>query len=352
MTQIWVRSETRPNEDRTGVTPDGVKDLISSGFDVTVEESADRVFPDEAYRDAGATIAPAGSWENAAEDAFILGLKELPDDGTPLRHRHVMFGHAFKGQTGAQDLLRRFRDGGGRLYDLEYLTDENGRRLAAFGFWAGFVGAAVSLKAWAAQQRGEFCGPVHAFGDKNTLMTELRADLDAVISPRPHAIIVGAKGRVGRGAHDLLVSMGCRVTEWDIEETRDRTAFPEILEHELFINAILAHKDSPVLVPESAVQPMRVLRVIGDVACDPGSEFNPVRVYDRVTSWQDPVIRVASDPPLDVMAIDNLPSMLPLEASQDFAAQLLPLLKMLDQPEDGAWGRAKLVFDRHVKDLS
>ena len=46
--------------------------------------------------------------------------------------------------------LRRFRDGGGTLYDLEYLTDENGRRMAAFGYWAGYAGAAVSLKAWAA----------------------------------------------------------------------------------------------------------------------------------------------------------------------------------------------------------
>ena len=57
-----------------------------------------------------------------------------------------MFGHAFKGQRGAETLLGRFRAGGGRLYDIEYLVDEGGRRLAAFGYWAGFAGAAVSLK--------------------------------------------------------------------------------------------------------------------------------------------------------------------------------------------------------------
>ena len=37
-----------------------------------------------------------------------------------------------------------FRAGGGALYDLEYLTDDTGRRLAAFGYWAGYAGAGFS----------------------------------------------------------------------------------------------------------------------------------------------------------------------------------------------------------------
>ena len=34
-------------------------------------------------------------------------------------------------------MLKRFVDGGSRLYDLEYLENEEGRRIAAFGPWAG-----------------------------------------------------------------------------------------------------------------------------------------------------------------------------------------------------------------------
>ena len=49
-------------------------------------------------------------------------------------------------------------------------------------------------------------------------------------------------------------------------------------------------------------------------------------------------------PPLDVMAIDNLPSLLPRESSEDFAAQLLPHLRALDQLDAGVWGRAATVF--------
>jgi saccharopine dehydrogenase (NAD+, L-lysine-forming) len=50
---------------------------------------------------------------------------------------------------------------------------------------------------------------------------------------------------------------------------------------------------------------------------------------------------------LDVTAIDNLPSLLPVESSQDYAAQLLPSLLTLGSLETGVWGRAKAEFQRH-----
>ncbi|MFD1881914.1 saccharopine dehydrogenase [Paracoccus pacificus] len=347
MTHLWVRAESRPNEDRVGITPEGVADLIARGFDVSVEESPRRIIPIAAYRDAGAVIVPEGSWTSAPDEAIIFGLKELPEDGTPLRHRHIMFGHAYKGQPAGQELLRRFRAGGGALYDLEYLLDDNGRRVAAFGYWAGYAGAAVSLKAWAAQRRGQICGPVHAYRSKEGLLDDLRAELDATGAPRPSALVIGAKGRVGTGASDLCAAMGVRVTKWDLAETAHGGPFPEVLEHDVFINSILAMPGSPVFVPPETVTTLRHLTVIGDVACDPTSEFNPVKVYDRTTDWAHPVIRVAEKPPLDVMAIDNLPSMLPAESSADYAAQLLPVLAQLDAIEDGVWGRARAIYTEH-----
>jgi saccharopine dehydrogenase (NAD+, L-lysine-forming) len=49
-----------------------------------------------------------------------------------------------------------------------------------------------------------------------------------------------------------------------------------------------------------------------------------------------------------VTAIDNLPSLMPVESSEDYAAQLLPSLVTLTSLESGVWGRAKAEFDRHV----
>lgn len=349
MTHLWVRAEQRPNEERVGLTPEGAAALVAAGIRVTVEESHVRAIPIDGYRAAGCEIAAENLWPQAPADAIVFGLKELPEDGTPLTHRHIMFGHAFKGQPAGQVLLKRFRAGGGTLYDLEYLVDETGRRVAAFGYWAGFAGAAVSLKCWAAQQRGGIAGPVHPYPGKTALLDALAAEMAGL--DRPRAIIIGALGRVGTGAADLCTALGLGVTRWDMAETASGGPFPEVLDHEIFLNCILARPGCPVFVPASALTDPRKLTVIGDIACDPTSDFSPIKVYDRTTSWDEPALRVATDPVLDVTAIDNLPSLLPVESSEDYAAQLLPSLLALDRLEAGVWGRARAEFERHVAGL-
>ncbi len=348
MTHLWVRAEQRPNEERAGITPEGVKALIAAGIKVTVEESSARAKGLTGYAEAGAEIAPENSWPQAPADAIIFGLKELPEDGTPLPHRHIMFGHAFKGQFSGRALLDRFKAGGGTLYDLEYLVDESGRRVAAFGYWAGFAGAAVALKAWLAQQQGTICGPVGAYPSKDALLTDLRDELSRCDAIPPRAIVIGALGRVGTGASDLCTDMGMDVTKWDMAETASGGPFPDILDHEIFLNCIFARPGTPVFVPREALAANRTLTVIGDVACDPDSDYNPVPVYDRATTWDRPALRVHTEPPLDVVAIDNLPSMLPVESSQDYAAQLLPSLLTLADLDSGVWSRAKAEFDKHI----
>lgn len=348
-THLWVRAEQRDNEARVGLMPAGAAALIAAGFTVTVEASDTRAVPLQGYVDAGCAIADPFTWPDAPRDAIIFGLKELPEDGTPLPHRHIMFGHAFKGQLSRRALLDRFVAGGGTLLDLEYLTDETGRRVAAFGYWAGFAGAAVALKCWAAQQRGTPMSPVGRSPNAEALKSDLRAALAPHRSPWPTALIVGAKGRVGTGAADLCTAMGITVTPWDMAETAHGGPFPEILDHDLFFNCILAGPQTPVFVPPRAKTAPRRLRVIGDIACDPDSNYNPVPVYDRATTWASPALRVQDDPPLDVTAIDNLPAMLPLESSEDFAAQLLPTLLALEGDAKGIWARAQATFDHHAR---
>ncbi|MEY4983569.1 MAG: hypothetical protein RIR62_1835 [Pseudomonadota bacterium] len=346
MTHLWVRAEQRPNEERVGLTHEGAAALVRAGLRVSVEESSVRAIPIDGYRAAGCEIVAENLWPQAPQDAIIFGLKELPEDGTPLTHRHIMFGHAYKGQPAGRELLKRFKAGGGTLYDLEYLVNEDGRRVAAFGYWAGFAGAAISLKCWAAQQRGGICGPVAKYPGKAALIADLTRELAGL--NRPRAIVIGALGRVGTGAADLCEQMGVAVTKWDMAETASGGPFPQVLEHEIFLNCILARPGCPVFVPASAKTDPRKLTVIGDIACDPTSDFSPIKVYDRATDWAAPALRVADNPPLDVTAIDNLPSLLPVESSEDYAAQLLPSLLTLTDLASGVWGRAKVEYDRHI----
>jgi len=345
MTHIWIRAEERPNEQRVGVTPCGVTALVQAGFQVTLEEDPSRAIALADY--TGCSLAATGSWRTAPKDAIIFGLKELPEDDNPLVHRHIMFGHAYKGQSDGARLLERFKRGGGRLYDLEYLTDDTGRRVAAFGYWAGYAGAAVALKCWAAARSHALCAPLQTFPSAGALQNHIAEDLGT--DARPKVIIIGALGRVGRGARDFCDAIGAEVTGWDIAQTTLGGPFPEILTHDIFLNCILASASTPEFVSASAVSAPRNLRVIGDIACDPGSAFSPIKVYDRTTSWEHPALRVHDTPILDVTAIDNLPSLLPRESSEDFAEQLLPSLLGLHDLEQGVWSKASAQFDHHLK---
>ncbi|WP_432034434.1 saccharopine dehydrogenase [Streptomyces antibioticus] len=315
---LWLRHEVRSTERRTPVVPDDARRLIGSGVRLTVEDSPQRVFPAEEYEAVGARIAPAGSWVCAPADTVILGLKELPAEPPRLTHRHIFFGHAYKRQPGAADLLRRFTAGGGALLDLEYLVDDRGRRLAAFGHWAGYLGAALAVL----QERGRLTAPLRPT-DKD--------ELDALLRPAPGdaeftALVVGALGRSGRGARAAFATAGVEPTGWDLAETRDldRRA---LLDHDVLVNCVLATTPVPPFVrPADLADPARRLRTVSDVTCDVGSPLNVLPVYDRTTEWTDPVRRLTDDPPLDLIAIDNLPSLLPRESATDFSRDLLPTL--------------------------
>lgn len=348
---IWLRAETKVMEERSALTPVLVSELLACGFEVVVERSAQRAITDDRFAETGCTMVEEGAWRDAPIGAYVLGLKELPDDNAALTHRHIYFAHAYKNQSGWQDLLRRFDHGEGELFDLEYLLDENGRRVAAFGYWAGFAGCAVALKVWAGRQLGNkpVITALKSYPHQASLVEELRIELGAAINVagyRPGVIIIGAKGRVGEGARQLAQSMDLSATKWDIEETSRGGPFSEILEHDVFINCVLVQKKIPAFVTlDSLKNKDRKLSVICDVSCDPGP-YNPIPIYSKTTTFSAPVQTIiGGDNPLYLSAIDHLPSLLPVEASEDFGRQLLPHLLDLNKDNSSTvWKNALQLF--------
>jgi saccharopine dehydrogenase (NAD+, L-lysine-forming) len=340
MPNLWIRHESRDTERRTPVVPADAARLVDRGVGVTVEESPQRAFPIEDYAAAGCTVVPQGSWVDAPRETFVVGLKELPAGPPELVHRHVMFGHAFKGQHEGPALLRRFDAGGGALLDLEYLTDENGRRLAAFGYWAGYIGAALAVL----QHRGTLPKPVTPWA---------RTDLDNLIrtdGDPARALVTGALGRSGRGACDALVVAGLEPTRWDIAETQvlDHDA---LLAHDILVNGVLVTKPTPPFVTREQLRAgEHRLSVVADVTVDVTSELNLLPIYDDVTTWDEPVLHITGlGSPIDLIAIDNLPSLLPHEASLTFSAELAPHLAELD---DGApWQRCLHTYQDAVRSV-
>jgi len=109
-------------------------------------------------------------------------------------------------------VLSRFARGGGTLYDLEFLADDHGRRVAAFGFHAGFAGAAAGLLAFAARKEGsnETVGPLEPYPNEAGMVKDVKDKVSASGKNigEVKALVMGALGRCGRGAVDLFRKVG------------------------------------------------------------------------------------------------------------------------------------------------
>lgn len=356
---FWLREESREGEQRTPLTPEDAQFLLQDpNYKITVEKSSQRCFPIQDYEKAGCEIAPSSSWinlssgaERSDETLFILGLKELPvenqklasnaDISVPheLSQRHITFAHCYKNQHSWKNVLGRWVQGnGGELIDLEFLNDDSGRRVAAFGNAAGFAGMALGLLAWSQQQQGVRMGPVKPYDHKDKLIAHVKAEL-AKCSRLPHVLVLGAKGRCGSGSIALAQACGItQLTEWDMEETKSGGPFNEFLDVDILVNDIyLTGKVTPYLttgmISDADGSKSRKLSVFVDVSCDVSNRHNPFPLVNDITSFVEPTKRIIEEDkansvlPLDVIAIDHLPSLIPRESSQDFSKQLINHLK-------------------------
>lgn len=364
---IHLRAETKPLEARAALTPSTTKQLLDAGFKVYVEESSQSTFKTEEYEQVGATIVPEGSWKQAPTDRIILGLKELPENETfPLTHEHIQFAHCYKNQGGWEDVLKRFPEGNGTLYDLEFLENDQGRRVAAFGFYAGFAGAAIGVLDWAFKQThgdDENLPGVVPYPNEDALVADVKKALQEALAKNggeyPQALVIGALGRCGSGAVDLFKKVGIpdnKLVKWDMKETAPGGPFKEIIQSDIFINCIyLSQPIPPFINSETLNVADRRLRTIVDVSADTTNPHNPIPVYTIATVFNDPTVLVetTAGPKLSVCSIDHLPSLLPREASEFFAKDLMPsLLELPKRDTSPVWVRAKELFDKHVARLN
>ncbi|KAJ1303925.1 hypothetical protein OPQ81_008336 [Rhizoctonia solani] len=219
--RVWER--------RTPLTPDAVEDLVESGVEVLVEECERRVWRNHDYAKAGAKLVPSG--KHALEPAdIILGIKEVPlnecistltPHNTP--RTHLMFSHTAKGQEYNTGLLSQFvsppgdTNGKARLVDYELLTDESGKRVVAFGWYAGAAGLAEGLitSAHAELQLGVASPFIYLPRPyAHPSLDDMRASLRQVgkyisiagTSPAlgPFVVAVTGNGNVAQGALDML----------------------------------------------------------------------------------------------------------------------------------------------------
>ncbi|KAH9946823.1 saccharopine dehydrogenase [Amylocystis lapponica] len=354
---LWLRCEKKEFERRAALTPTTAKRLIDAGFDISVERDEQRIFDDAEYEAVGCTLVANNSWPNAPVTTPIIGLKELPASDAPLPHTHIQFAHCYKRQAGWSSVLARFHRGGGTLYDLEFLADATGRRVAAFGYHAGFAGAAAGALAVAAQKKGTPLGLLEPFPNESAMVTGVKEALGG--SGRGlKALVIGALGRCGRGAVDLLRKVGLEkddILKWDLAETAKGGPFQEILDVDIFVNCIYLSSPIPHFLTYEQIRGAgkeRRLSVVVDVSCDTTNPHNPIPIYSINTTFSSPTVPVdagAGNPPLSVISIDHLPTLLPREASEQFSSDLLPsLLEFPDRQTAPVWVNAEKLFKEKI----
>ncbi len=378
-----IREGKTPPDSRAPLTPEQCAHLIRDlKLDIRVEPSNIRCYTNAEYMDFHVPLSAD------LEDCDILmGIKEVPIEQLIPGKTYLFFSHTIKAQPHNRKLLLEILNRRIRLLDYEVMTDEHRRRLIAFGKFAGMVGAHNALWTW-----GMRTGAFELPRMKDCFDYEAAKDHYHRINWPPVKIVVTGSGRVGTGAIEVLHDMGIlqvspkEFLENDFEEavftqvspydyvartdgqpfhTRDFYAHPgeyrSVFEpftraSDIMINGIFWDNRAPAFFTAASMEnPEFRIRVIADITCDiapessipstlrPSSIANPVYGYDPHTGLETEPFLPGS---VDVMAIDNLPSEMPRDASRAFGDQFIHhILHELMLPESPVIERATVAVD-------
>lgn len=139
-----VREVYNKWERRAPLTPAHVAQLVKCGVRVVVQPSRARVFSDEQYARAGATVS-----DDLAPASVILGIKQVPVPSLLPDKTYLFFSHTVKAQAENMALLDAVLERKVRLIDYECITqggERGGRRLLAFGRNAGRAGMLAGMR--------------------------------------------------------------------------------------------------------------------------------------------------------------------------------------------------------------
>lgn len=349
-----------PADRRVPLTPAQCKEVMQRypDVDLVVQRSLVRAFTDAEYE---AFEIPMSDDMNDRD--LIIGIKEIPVEMLVPGKAHQFFSHTIKKQPHNAKLLRSVLEKKVRLIDHELLTDINGDRVLAFGYWAGVVGAYNAFRAWQLIHGGPELKPANQCHD----LEELESHLHVYPFPKDLRIVLTGGGRVGKGAMGVLERAGIErvpasdlITKThngpvysvlgsaDIYERTDSKPFDKEAFHQdptghqskflpyakgaqMYLACHYWDSRGPkILSTEDLRQPGISLQVIADISCDVGG---PIDSTLRATTIASPFLgydpETASEKPagtkgtITVMSVDNLPTELPRDASEAFGRDLI-----------------------------
>lgn len=325
---------------------------------IVAQKSEVRCYEDAEYAKEGIKLV-----DNLDDCDVLLGVKEVPIDDLLPGKTYFFFSHTIKKQPYNRKLLQEILKREITLVDYETLTEQSGKRIIAFGRWAGIVGAYNGIWTYGKRYNLFDLRRAHECFDLEDLRSEF-----AKVSLPPIKIILTGGGRVAKGAMEVLTGMGIRkVTPRQfVEEYYDFPVFAQLNARnyntrkddtpfsrktfytapQLFEGSFLqyaAHADlliasaywdpaAPVLFHrEDIMRDDFKISVIADITCDiegsvpstkqPSTIEEPLYDYNPCDDQVEPPLTDEGN--ITVMAVDNLPCELARDASASFATELV-----------------------------
>ncbi len=356
-----LREEKTPRDNRVPLTPSQCRRLMEEHPElwIALQPSEHRCYTNDEYRWQGVPVR-----EDLSGCDYLLGVKEIPPHLLLPEKTYLFFSHTIKAQPHNKKMLQTILQKNCTLIDYECLKDEKGKRIIAFGRWAGIVGGYHALRMIGmrtARFQLKQMSECHNFA-------EAQKELQKIDLPSWNMVLTGT-GRVSEGAEFLLDLAGVKKVEphdllrrqfneavyaqleskhlfyregFDEFDSKDYHANPTPYKSafypftkvcDMFINGIYWDKRIPVFFTKTQMaKPDFRIKQIADITCDiaPDSSIpstlksstidEPYFGYNAAT---EKICEPFSENSIDVMAIDNLPNELPRDASEDFGNMLI-----------------------------
>ncbi len=381
--KIGVLKETKtPPDKRVALPPMQALDLIKQfpNVEVYIQPSELRCYKDSEYAAVGLTLK-----EDISDCDLLLGVKEVKPQYLLPNKRYLFFAHIAKKQPHNLPLIQALAQKKITILDHEYLTDQKGNRLVAFGHWAGVVGAYNALRVRGIRTKRYALPAAHDCHDYKELIDELKK-----VKLDPKKILLTGGGRVANGALEIFREIHikevspeeflnkkfdepvvCRIDPWHYAKRKDGKPFDwdywvkSPVDHEssflpftkvtdILVSCHFWDFRSPVFFTrEEMLLPDFKISIVADISCDiPGPIPSTLRAstiadpffdYNPATGKEEKAF--SSDKNVTVMSIDNLPGELPRDSSEFFGKTLVEkvLPHFLSNDTDGIIERATIL---------
>lgn len=318
--KIGVPKEIKNNENRVGMTPAGVKELVSRGHELYVQHTAGEGsgFSDEEYEKSGAKILPT------IEDVYAIGemivkVKEpIKPEYNLIRKGQVLFTYFHFASD--LELTEAMIKSGAVCIAYETVKDRDGKLplLIPMSEVAGRMSIQEGARFLEKPQRG-----------RGIL-------LGGVPGVKPAKVLVLGAGVVGRNAALMAAGLGAEVTICDISlptlrycadfmPKNVKTLYSsrhnieeELPTTDLVIGSVLIPgAKTPHLITKDMLSLMRPGSVIVDVAIDQGGSFET----SKATTHSEPVYEVDG---VVHYAVANIPGAVPFTSTLALTNATLP----------------------------